>query len=325
MAGILGDRLTARARRWARRRQGRDPLVVRLDRRRIYILPTRFGLMFAAILFAMLLASLNYSNSLGFVLTFLLAGLGFLAMHACHRNLAGLEVAGAPADSVFAGNTARFSVRLVNNATQPRNGLCLTLNGRATGWADLDAGDGLALDLPVPAPRRGRLASGRFGLRTRYPFGLFQAWAWIDMPLECLVWPAPADSPPPPPATAQGGSGPAHGAASSDDFSGLRDYQPGDSPAHIAWKALAREQGLMTKQFGGGEMQKRWLDFDQVPAGDAETRLEILCRWLLDAERNGDSYGLRLPAQQIAPGGGKRHLRACLDALARFRPTRGAK
>ena len=42
-----------------------------LDRKRIYILPTRRGLLFAVFLLVMLLGSINYALSLGFVLTFL--------------------------------------------------------------------------------------------------------------------------------------------------------------------------------------------------------------------------------------------------------------
>ena len=38
----------------------------------------------------------------------------------------------------------------------------------------------------------------------------------------------------------------------SDDFASLRPYHAGDSLRHVHWKALAREQGLVTKQFGGG-------------------------------------------------------------------------
>src|SRR2546429_4644460 len=57
---------------WMRRRQGVDLLPVALERRRLYILPTGTGVAFAALLFLMLIAGLNYGNSLALFLTFLL-------------------------------------------------------------------------------------------------------------------------------------------------------------------------------------------------------------------------------------------------------------
>ncbi|HWM27174.1 MAG TPA: hypothetical protein VNQ14_01850, partial [Woeseiaceae bacterium] len=82
-ARIAGDRrllqfppltkvITARAERWARNRQGIDPPSTRLRSRRIYILPTGVGAIFALMTFAMLLGSMNYNNNLSFLLTFLL-------------------------------------------------------------------------------------------------------------------------------------------------------------------------------------------------------------------------------------------------------------
>src|SRR5437016_10680983 len=61
-----------RAAAWMRRRQGADLLPVALERRRLYILPTGTGVAFAALLFLMLIAGLNYGNSLALFLTFLL-------------------------------------------------------------------------------------------------------------------------------------------------------------------------------------------------------------------------------------------------------------
>ena len=89
-----------RVQRWARKRQGIDAPVTRLQSRRVYILPTGVGLVFALMAFAMLLGSMNYNNNLSFLLTFVLIGLGFVSMHQCQRNLVGLEVSFAGTDPV---------------------------------------------------------------------------------------------------------------------------------------------------------------------------------------------------------------------------------
>src|SRR3569833_4685129 len=77
---------------WARRRQGTDSLPVTLQRRRLYILPTRAGLGFLVLLLFMLIAGLNYANSLALFLTFLLSGFVLVSMQLCHRNLLGALV-----------------------------------------------------------------------------------------------------------------------------------------------------------------------------------------------------------------------------------------
>ena len=106
--------------RWARRRQGEDKLPRSLHRNRLYILPTKVGMAFAAMLFVMLLGSMNYSNSMGLALTFALSGLGLISMHQCHRNMLDLVVHGVSAVPVFAGNDAQFCVRLLNPSPRKR-------------------------------------------------------------------------------------------------------------------------------------------------------------------------------------------------------------
>ena len=75
--------------------------------------------------FAMLLGSMNYNNNLSFVLTFLLASLGFVAMHQCQRNLVGLEISFAGVDPVFAGQSAQFRIAITNHRKNARHGMML--------------------------------------------------------------------------------------------------------------------------------------------------------------------------------------------------------
>src|SRR5438874_10032894 len=94
---------------WMRRRQGVDLLPVALERRRLYILPTGTGVAFAALLFLMLIAGLNYGNSLALFLTFLLGAFALVAMQQCHRNLLGIAVLTVSAPAEFP--RARGAVR----------------------------------------------------------------------------------------------------------------------------------------------------------------------------------------------------------------------
>lgn len=325
MFARLKSRVRGRALAWADKRQGRDPDPVTLARRRIYILPTRQGMIFGLLLFAMLLGSMNYSSNLGFVLTFLLASLGFVAMHHTHRNLENLELRAGHAVSVFAGDEATFPIFARNNAAVARGGIALDDGTVTQDIRDLPPDSVATLHLRVPAKMRGWLRPPRFGIHTTYPFGLFRAWAWVRMDLQCLVYPAPA--PPggtPLPAGFEAGSGRTE-AAGQEDFSELRKYRPGDAPRHVAWRASARSNGeLLVKEFRGGGSATRWLDWAQTESeGDVEARLARLARWVMDAHARDEHFGLRLPDTQVPLASGELHYERCLRALALF-PANGA-
>jgi uncharacterized protein (DUF58 family) len=288
---------------------------VLLDRSRVYILPTRQGLLLGAVLIAILLGAINYDNALAFALVFLLAGLSVVSILHTWNNLQGLRVEGGRCPEVFAGGEARFSIGLRNETSQPRPALGLVLpDGTET---ILDIPPGLHwTTLSRPAPRRGRLALGRFRLATSFPLGLFRAWSPLELTMGCLVYPAPAPPRPLPPGQfGTIGSGGAQGLG-HDDFTAMRPYQIGDSVRQVYWKAVARGQGMHSKQFAGEAAQELWLAWEQMPGLPTEERLARLCRWVLEADEAGLAYGLRLPERVIAPDSGPAQRHHCLKALA---------
>src|SRR5580692_7211313 len=116
----LRDGAVARIRAWSARRHGVDGLPIKIERRRIYILPTRFGLMLTALLIAMLIAGLNYSSNLGLAFAFFMVSTLLVAMHHCHRNLLGLTVDVKVEVDAFAGADAYFQVMLRNESAVDR-------------------------------------------------------------------------------------------------------------------------------------------------------------------------------------------------------------
>ncbi len=295
--------------------------------RRVYIVPSRLGLYFGGALAILLVGSINYVLSLGFALTFLLAGMGLAAMVQTTRNLARLSVRTGRADPVFAGDTARFRLTLANPGSHDRPEILLRhLGSGAQQNIDIAPTDTVEAALAVPAPRRGWLPLGRVMLETRFPVGLFRAWSYVEPGCRCLVYPRPEPSPLPPLAPSDRAGGARAHAQGSDDFSGLRGYQPSDSPRHVAWKSVARSDTLhprsdamLTKQFAGDAVAELWLDLGDLPAAlGLELCLSRLTGWVLAAERAGAIYGLRLPGVRIEPGRGDAQRAACLEALALF-------
>ncbi len=301
---------------WIRQRQGPDREAVTLRRGRIYILPTGLGVAFGVMLVAMLLGSLNYGNNLGLALTFLLAALGVVAMHACHRNLEQLVARPAGTEPPFAGQDAVFRIALSNPGPLPRCDLEAAA-GATTPPLHVAAAGEATLELRAPTRRRGSILLERAEIATRYPYGLFRAWAVLHPEMSCLVYPLPAaDAPPPPRQAGLAGGGAAR--RGEDDFAGLKDYHPGDPPKHIAWKAYARADELLIKEFSGDAEATPVFDLAEAPGADLEARLAVLARWIVDAHARGLAFGLRIPGEEFPPAPGDAQRARCLAAIARF-------
>jgi uncharacterized protein (DUF58 family) len=288
-----------------------------LSRRHIYILPTRFGVVYMFMLLGMLIGSINYTLSLGFVVTFLLAGVGAMAMLHTWRNLAWLEIESRRAEPVFAGEDAIFEIAIRETRQRPRYAVAAHFENGEHVIADLAAGSENLLRLPMRSKTRGWLNAGRITLYTEFPLSLFHVWSYVELGSRCLIYPQPLLQGVPVQASAdQGTAGALDARSGDDDFAGLRTYQLGDSPRRVDWKASSREQGLFTKQFQGEARSSLWFDWSQTPGSDAEQRIRQLTRWIVDAHAERQSYGLRLPGEKFPPSTGEAHYRACLQALA---------
>lgn len=282
--------------------------------RKVYILPTRYGVLLGGALLLMLLVSVNYNNGLGHLFTFLLAGMAVVAMHYTQRNLVGIRLSVTPGRPVFAGETAQASVRIADTLHRPRHAAWLRGAGEDR-RIDLDADGEARLSVSFDTRRRGLAPLPGLFLVSIYPMGLFCAWTrTLRGDSRQLVYPRPAREAPLPDGHGAEAGSRAH-AGGSGDFDGLRDHRRGDPPSRIHWRASARGTGLKTKLFGGegaGEVLLRYAD----AAGDAEARLSRLCRQVLDAETAGLRYAVELPAASTGFGRGPRHQQDCLALLA---------
>ena len=303
-------------RNWAFRRTVETGTVV-LNQRRIYIIPSKQGLAFALVLGLMLLGDINYNLSLGYVLTFLLATTAGLTMLYAFRNLAQLEIHAGHVEPVFVGEHARFVFHFNNPSNLARYQIHLHDDAGNETVFDLPQRCSTPVALSIPASKRGWLDSERLSLYTHFPLGLFHAWSYIHFDVRALVYPKPAAPQALPATSAQDGSGKVI-AKGDDDFSGLRNYVSGDALPRIAWKALAREQGLQVKQFSAQQGYSLWLDWALLPNIATERKMELLTRWVLDADAQGLMYGLRLPDSEVMQQHGTAHRAECLRRLALY-------
>ncbi len=309
--------LRRRLDRWLFRIRPAEAYPITLRQRRIFVLPTRAGLGFAATLFAMLLASINYSLSLGFALTFLLAGVGIASIFHAFRNLLRLEINAGATHRAHVGESVGFEILLKDTTGREHPSLVVRC-GNTAHRLNIAAHTRGCVTIAHRATERGWHDIGRVVIETTYPLGLVRAWSVLTPAQRVLVYPAlEANAPPPPTADGeQDSAGQHHG---DDDFSGLRAHQPIDSPRRIAWKAVARSDTLISKDFVGSRGAGLSLDWRRLPGGlGVDGRLSRLARWVVDAAHAGHAYSLSLPGTQLGPARSAQHRDACLEALALF-------
>ena len=302
-----------------------------LDRRRIYILPTRHGVILAILLFAILLGSINYDNALGYVLTFLLSGLYFVAMLHTYRNLAGLKAVSFNAEEVFVNEYTRFEITLNNLSGADKVNLKLAAIGERKTWlksrpinadCQIPVIGGQATvhtALSLRATARGWQILPKLKISSNFPLGIFTAWGYFPHSEKCLVYPKPDGALSAPTKRYSSATLSSTSGIGDADFRGLRPYSAGDPVKRIAWKSLAKSDEPMVKQFSGdGESQLLFEWHHTRELKDTEARLSQLCAWIVQANHSQLSYGLVLPNQSIGPASGEAHLRRCLCALGEY-------
>ena len=310
---------------WRTKATARDTGSVLLSQRRVYILPTRAGLGFCVLLLVLLIGSVNYNLGLGFGLTFVAGACAVVDMVQTTRNLAGLVLIPGRASDVFAGEDAPFELRVENPTRLARYAVWIDFEHvpEPRQSVDVTPGGSATLVLRTPTRTRGWMRPPRVRLSTRFPLGLFRAWSWWQPDSRALVYPFPEQDAPPLPMTGRPSPDGA-GSTGSDDFAGVRSYQPGDPLRYLAWRQIARldpELGgqLVTKHFEGGTVDELVLDFDALPLRlDVEVRLARMARWVLDAEQRALPYAFRLGRIRYDTALGEAHQAACLRALALY-------
>ncbi|MCH9670092.1 MAG: DUF58 domain-containing protein [Gammaproteobacteria bacterium] len=296
-------------------------------------MPTKHGLVFALMMFALLIGAANYDNSLAYLLTFALVSVALVSLLHTYRNLAGLTLKIGAMPRVFAGDVGKVPLIFDNSLHRDRIAVDIQFPAACPDEAParnvqrihVVKRDSTVAHLPIRFFTRGQFQLARIIVSTRFPFGLFRAWSYLDTHPKCVVYPCAAGHLPVPQAAAQSALNGMHAGEGTEDFSGLRNYQPGDSPRSIHWKAVARGHDVPVKLFEGGGAYESVLDWRLIADNDMEKRLEQLCAWILEADKADCSYSLILPSEEVGKNRGAEHRERCLSALARMARQPGSR
>lgn len=308
---------------WQRvfRTRAEDSLPHTVTHQRVYIVPSKRGCAFIVTLLLMLIASINYSLSLGYALCFLLTGLFSASLLHTYRNVAGLSISAITSHDVFAGEEANFHIKIMNLFARTRHGIQITAGSGSTRVQVLPNTDTEAT-VSIRTQSRGNCHLGRLTLQSDWPLGLWTCWSYLHVAKYAMVFPQPEDNPPPLPAESGfDKSGPTHSVITGD-VSGLRDYQPGDSIGSIAWKSAARGLGLQSRTFDNEETKAATnLDLRHATVPGLEAQLSRMCAWVLHAEQTKTDYAFKLPDFSLDKSHGKEQQTQALRALALFGDT----
>jgi uncharacterized protein (DUF58 family) len=273
-----------------------------------------------AVLLAIGYASASQNNAAAYLLGFLILSLACVSTVHSWANLTGLKVAAEPIPPVYEGEP--LVVPLVLQSTNGRTHAAIRVTGTDA------AGTVLLEETPPDAParaelmletlRRGRYERLGLEVSTTYPLGFFTARFRVRLPQRFHVYPKPVGDLPLPVDSSVAPEGPEAATPEGDDFAGVREWRLGESMRHIDWRAVARGQPMMTKQWNGGAADRLILDWSLLSGLPTEDRLRQLARWIILAERSSATYELRVPAKTLAFNRGEVHLHACLRELAEF-------
>lgn len=307
---------------WLDRRLGSHDSVL-LTQKRIFIFPSRIGLLFLMLISLMFLTAVNYQNNLLFSFSCLLVSIMVSAIAFTYRNLSGLKISAGKCVSVYEGEFVNVDVKLESHKGGVKEGVYLGFDRNSD--VQMDAiSDEVIGKLCFKAMTRGWVNVPRFTLFSHYPLGLLRCWTWTKLEFDAVVYPTPVYMPFKRALVDEGDEvnedqvDSLIKGQSADDFHGFKTYQPGDSLKHVAWRQYAKTSQLLTKEFSSYEGVSRWLDWNVLDGVSVERRLQILCGWVLTSNENTDEYGLIIPGCTIGLGQGSSHKLQCLRALALY-------
>ncbi len=292
---------------------------ISLHNRRLYILPTRFGYLYAAMQVVLLLAAINYQNSMAYMLTFLLTALGIISLWQTHKNLLGINIQLSQPKPVYQQEelTLEFKVNQANLANRYAIGLQYMDNPPV--YFGLKPQQHKTVNLMLAAIKRGLYKPAGIIIFSRYPTGLFHAWSWLKFDIPILIYPKPVFDT----KLKQSISNEQHNkttinTADGDDFAGLREYRLGESLKHISWKAYAQGRGKLTKTFQGYASASLWINWQDMTANSLEGKLSQMTGLIIQMNQEGLNYGVKLPSIEIKQSSGNAHFAHCLQTISTF-------
>ncbi len=286
-------------------------------------MPTRHLVSFVLVLIAVFYAAVSQGNGPAYFPAYALFSLLLVSWIHNRANVLHLEVTTQRRTHSFAGSVVLIPFKIINKKPRLKFGLRMATNlggnatiGRLEGTTENE--------VSIPDLKRGIYAIKSFAVTSIFPMGVFESKSIHPVECECVVYPEPVGEAEMPSGNGSGIPGARGKRVPGDDFAGVKAYTVGESQRHIDWKAVARGQPLMVKQFETISHEEIVLNGDNLRELELEARLSQIARWVVLSERAGVRYGVQIGGHRILPGLGPTHYHHCLRLLAGYGEKQGA-
>ncbi|TRY29328.1 DUF58 domain-containing protein [Aliiglaciecola sp. M165] len=292
----------------------------KLNHRTIFIFPSRFGGLYLFLCLGLFLLGTNYQNNLMILLCYFLISLFLINLLAAYFNFSNLDIQLGKVQNSFAGDNIQVPIWFNHRDKESHGKIHLSFwRHREKTSVDLDALANPAF-IALACPQRGRLPLPRVTFSSYFPLGLYRCWTHLAFQSDIVVYPKPVRCP----IRLENKSDEQeqHHASVSvkghDDFDTLAPYKQGEPLYHVAWKQVAKGQGMLSKQFSHETGASGWLMMPKVASENLELTLSQLCYQVMELSRKNQRFGLDLGNSKIAPDSGNDHQKNCLIALALY-------
>ena len=286
---------------------------LRLSLRRIFIVPSALGWLWAAVGSLLYIVGVNTSSNIPLILGFLMLALQLLAIFLTAQTLHGLQLNWLTQIEGWAG--AQLPLMLQLTVPKGMRYLGLQLGPKGRRWEGICVAGMQKIAVPWQGESRGLNKLPRLRIDSQAPLGLWVCWVRLQLATEALLYPAPvvAAVVEVPWSQAIGTQQPKQ-SAEPHDFHSLQPHRPEEGPQRLAWKQLARGHGELSKRFEAPSAKAVLLSLQ--PGIEKEKGLSAIAARIKQLASSGDCYGLLVDHIDIPPANGAEHRRICLRSLA---------
>jgi uncharacterized protein (DUF58 family) len=287
-----------------------------------YIIPTRFGFYFGGSCLLLIYSSFASGNNLMYLYTFFLCSLGFTSLWLTHVNVTDVRVDSVTIEDVFADVPAYATVTLFNNSKKSRYFIKVYCQVTEPVVVEVIKPKSFTrVRVPLGYFSRGEHRLPRLTLNSTFPFLLLVSWKVYMFEKTFLVFPKRegVSNPPFIQALNENKEGRTIDQVRSADseFAGHRKFENSDSSRHIDWKAFARTERLLVKDYQGyrpHQVNIQWKKTRDIKG--LEKRLSQMALWIEIAESKGFHYSFEMGSQNFNSDRGRVHYLKCLKTLA---------
>ena len=284
---------------------------------RTYIVPTKFGFIFALICFVLFLMSFIYGNNVTYLLTFIMISQAVISMGITNRNTEKVGKTQMNIRDFYAHETGEAVVQVENPSRTDLFDIQMTYQKNSTQIEKIEALSSATARIHFQNQERGEHEAKKIKIESTFPYGLLRSWKHQSIETKYYVYPSPQGNPTFPSEGAASDEGEITSIQNQGEFIQHRNYQNSDSFRRIDWRAYARSQKWLVQQKEENADGSLLFNIQMTQhLSDFEKRLQQMSLWIQLAEQKNRPYQVILGSWQSEASTGPEHKTTCLRKLA---------